>query len=245
MKWCRSFLGMLLATWLVGGCTSTGRSPVEVPLHVAGTASAPIVMGDYTLTLERADVAIGPLWLCAAQSASVESCETALLEYTATARVDALAPAPESVGMMQGVTGTLRSAMFDYGISWLAPSPMARAASEAPEGHSAVFRARVVRASDGSSFGVAADVDVVPSMAGAIAVPGRRVDEHTLVADVDDALIVRVDAARWWSRLDLARLAARADAGEDPVVLRRGDPDYEALLVSMSAGALPTFEWAR
>lgn len=230
---------------LAVGCSGTGLGYLEVPLHVAGTegARAPVMQGDLTLTLERAEVGVGPLWLCATENASPESCESALLELRGAVPVDALEPSPVMVATLTGVTGTARTAMFDYGISWLAPASRARALEGAPSGHSAVFRARVVRASDGLAFGVEADVDIVPTMAGALAIPGRRIDAHELSPDRPDALVVRVDVGAWWSRVDLARLAARAEDGEDPVVLRPGDADYEALVVAMTAGVLPALEW--
>src|SRR5690606_11670851 len=106
--------------------------------------------------------------------------------------------------------------------------------------HSAVFEARV-RHEDGRTFDVQAALDIAPSARGTVVVRGQRVEEHAITTS-DDALTVRLDPLAWWRRLDLERLAARADAGEDPVVLEPGDADYEALVVAMTAGTLPALE---
>lgn len=227
---------------LLASCVETGRAYVELPLLASGTGETRVEQGEWTLELARADVAFGPLYLCATESASPEFCESAVLELTEAVTIDALDPAPQELATTFGVTGTVRSAMWDYGISWLATQPRARPLEGAVDGErSASFELRVTH-EDGRAFDVRAELEIAPSARGIVVVRGQRVRAHDVTSS-DDALRVRVDPIAWWSRVDVERLAARAAAGEDPVVLEPGDADYEALVVAMTAGALPTLEW--
>lgn len=231
-----------LAALALLGCAETGRTYVEIPLHGQGVADEPFDAGaDWSVELERADVAFGPLWLCSTESASPEHCESAILELTESVTIDALDPEARLLATTHGITGTVRSAMWDYGITWLPAAPRARPTEGAPDGHSARFAGTAAHP-DGRTFAFACDLDLPPIMQGAILVRGRRIERHT-IASSDDALVVRVDPRAWWSRVDLDRLASRAAAGEDPVVIAPGDADYEALVVAMTASALPSLEW--
>ncbi|MDQ3031040.1 MAG: hypothetical protein M3Y87_01380 [Myxococcota bacterium] len=233
-------IAITLAALGLAGCVETGRTYVELPLSGEGVADEPFDAGEWTIDLDRADVAFGPLWLCSTESASPEHCETSILELTETVTIDALDPEARMLATTYGITGTVRSAMWDYGISWLPAAPRPRANEGAPDGHSARFAGEATHP-DGRRFAFTSDVDLPPIMQGAIVVRGRRVDAHSVTTD--DALVVHVDPRAWWRRVDLDRLAARADAGEDPVVIAPGEADYEALVVAMTASALPSLEW--
>jgi len=225
---------------LVVGCADTGQSYVEIPIHASGIEDAPIDLGDgWTLDLERAEIGFGPIWLCASERASPEFCPTAVLELRETVAIDGLDPSPQMLGTMRGVTGSVRSAMFDYGISWIPTAQVPSANPGAPEGHSAVFAGRATH-DDGRTFSFTCAIDLSPVMQGALVVGGRRIAEHAITSS-DDALIVRVDPAAWWRRVDPERLASR---GEDAIVIAPGDPDHEALVVAMTGGLLPSLQWA-
>lgn len=230
----------LVVVALIGGCVDPASTYVEIPLHGAGTAGAPFEVRGWTVELERAEVGIGPLWLCATEMASSEFCSVAVLEVTETITIDARADAPVQLAMLRGVPGTVRSMMFDYGITWLATESSPRPSPGAPGGHSARFAGRATH-EDGRTFAFEADVDLEPMMAGDPRVRGRRVDAHEVTGS-DDALIVRCDARAWWSEVDLDALAAR---GEETVVIAPGDEAYGALVVAMTATQLPTLEWGR
>lgn len=237
----RAACGVLAALALLGGCVETGRSYVAIPLHGAGVADEPFAAGEWTVDLERAELGFGPLWLCTTEAASPEHCETAVLELTETVTIDALDPEVRMLATTHGITGTVRSAMWDYGISWLPAAPRARPNDGAPGGHSARFAGAATH-SDGRSFTFTCDLDLPPIMQGAILVPGQRVEAHA-IGGSDDALVVRVDPRAWWRRVDLERLAARAEAAGGSVALAPGDADYEALVVAMTASVLPSLEW--
>lgn len=226
---------------LLASCVETGQSYLDVPVRGAGVSEPSFEQDGWTIELARADVAIGPLYLCATESASPEHCESAVLELTEAVTIDAIDPAAQELATALGVTGTVRSAMWDYGVPWLATQPRARALPGAVDGErSASFEARVTH-EDGRTFDVRADLEIAPSARGVVVVRGQRVREHAIASD--DTLVVRVDPIAWWRRVDVERLAARAAAGEDPVVLAPGDADYQALVVAMTAGVLPALEW--
>jgi hypothetical protein len=109
-------------------CGSTGAEPFRYPLVGTGAAAQPFAVGDWQVTLTRAEVAVGPVYLCATAAASPELCAVAIGEYTDIAVIDALDPAAQPLGEVAARPGDVRSAMLDYGISWFttatAPSPL-------------------------------------------------------------------------------------------------------------------------
>lgn len=230
-----------LAALAASACADTGQRYVAIPLRGEGVADAPIEAGEWTVALDRADVSLGPLWLCATEAASPELCEVAVLELTETVAIDALDPSARELATMHGTLGTVRSAMFDYGISWLPTETRARANEGAIEGRSAIFAGRATHA-DGRTFAFEAPLEIAPIMQGALAVNALRVGAHE-IRDEEEALVARIDPRPILRSLDLDRMHARAALGEDPVVLAPGDPDYEALVIAMTARAAPTFEW--
>ena len=56
-------------------------------------------------------------------------------------------------------------------------------------------------------------------------------------------LTVTFDPNAWWQSVDFARLAS-LDDGSGRVVLGPEDPDYSALVISMTANELPAFTWS-
>lgn len=126
----RSFLSRAGLLWmgLVSGgvsltsglaCSSSPQDFVELPLVARGTNADEVQVGDdVVLSLTRADVAFGPLYICAGAQAG-DHCDTARLEWTESAVVDALNEEASEIGTLTGVTGEVRSWMFDYGITSL------------------------------------------------------------------------------------------------------------------------------
>lgn len=106
-----------LATALAG-CIDVGQEPVSLPLSVRGQAPAPIDGRDgYTIELTTAELAFGPLYLCASRVAG-DLCETARGEWLDSAVVDILDPEPRAVGELSGLTGEVQSLMYDAGFVW-------------------------------------------------------------------------------------------------------------------------------
>ena len=100
------------------GCAETSQGLALVPLFVAGRDNLETINtdGESALTIDRAELAFGPLYLCAGVTAG-ELCETARLEWLGSVVVDLTSPEPLRAGALTGVTGTVQSWMYDLGIS--------------------------------------------------------------------------------------------------------------------------------
>ncbi len=106
---------------LLGGCIDTSVEATTVALSARGDADADAPFdgrNGATITLQRADLAFGPLYLCAGVQAG-EHCDEALAQWTDAAVIDALSPEPQALGPMEAITGTARSYMYDLGITSL------------------------------------------------------------------------------------------------------------------------------
>ncbi len=196
---------------LVAGCIDTGAEPVAIPLSLAGTAAgAPVpARGGVPVTLERADLAFGPLTLCAGFQAG-DGCDSALAEWTDGAVIDVLDPTPMGVGELTGISGSARSYMYDLAyVSLLTttdPLPLPAAdslggASYVLEGTAEVdgvalpFAASAVLAQDAS---VERGIPIVRSGAS---------DEFALELDSATApLTLRFDASAWVADIDFSTL---------------------------------------
>lgn len=114
-------VGLLSGVAFLSGvaCSSAPQEFIRLPLVARGTSEAEFeVDEDLQLSLTRADVAFGPLYICAGAQAG-DNCDTARFEWRESAVVDTLGEEPVEIGTMVGVTGSVRSFMFDYGISSL------------------------------------------------------------------------------------------------------------------------------
>lgn len=129
-----------------GGCAVASVEHVSLELAVRGMdppATFETNSGSL-LELERAALAFGPLYLCASRSAG-ERCETARLEWLESAIVDLLEPAPQVVGVLRGVSGPVRSYMFDLGraATLTSPRPVELPAARELGGASLLLRGNV------------------------------------------------------------------------------------------------------
>jgi len=113
----RRVLTLFCALGLVG-CGAVGQERVSVELFVGGVdARDPFETdGGAKVTLDRADLAFGPLYLCAGVTAG-DLCSTARFEWLGTVVVDMLDGAGVYAGELTGVTGAVQSWMYDLGIS--------------------------------------------------------------------------------------------------------------------------------
>lgn len=241
MKW------ILFAALAGLGCSgSTGLDLIRYPLTGHGQ-SLQVRAGDWDVTVEEARIGFGPLYLCAAMSASADLCETAVSEFASSAAVDGLGVTAQPLGEIVGFTGTVHSALFDYGYSWLAGNePMPQPA--APGGHSAQMRV-IARKAD-RTLQVTADVDVLPGQRADLAV---RMHVPATAQTSASHLDVTFDVAAWWQNVDFDALAMLGDAvtipAEPPAV--ETDPAQEdanrifagvrsALLTAMTSTKRPT-----
>ncbi len=220
------------------GCGDTGQPRIEHPAYARGTAARAVDVGAWQVTLDVAQVGFGPVTFCAGRAASDELCPQGLAEVTSVSTIDALNEAEQPIGRVHGFVGTVRSAGFAYGITWLPTQTTATAFPAAPGGHSAHLEGTAT--STTGTFRFVADVDVVPLGQGQHAVSAVGLD-----APIDEAtarLDVRLDPSAWLAQVDFDELAA---TGQDPVRVEPKSRAANAIVVGMTSLAPPRFEWSR
>jgi hypothetical protein len=222
---------------LVTGCADTGQQPIEFPVVATGAAPTPVAVGGYEVTLTRAEVGFGPAYFCAGDHADGDQCATAVVEIQRTNAIDALDPAPQDLGLVEGVTGTVRSAMYDWGVSWLLTRDQPIANEGAPEGHSLVIEGTATGAT--ATFAFSAQVDAVPAGQGAPTVRAQRTMIELTGDDV--TLTVHVDPQLWLAQVPFADLD---DGLGTAVVIQPGTEAYSALVVGLTTAAPASFAWA-
>jgi hypothetical protein len=228
---------MLVSLLALAGCGSTGQQAVTVPLFAAGVAPAPVTAGEWSVNLEVARVGLGPIYFCATEGASMDLCPAAVSEFAAVAVVDGLDATPRRLGDVTGVSGAIRSATYDFAVSWRARQSEPTPAAVAPDGHSAHFEGSASRGATTLRF--ACDVDVLPQHAGTRAVQGARA-----AVDLRDGrarLDVTIDPRAWFAAVDFDELLA---LGGDPVVVPPSSRAANALVIHMTTTGQPVFTWS-
>lgn len=229
-----------LALLLCGACGETTGQRFEVPLFAQGSGAQPVGIRGGTVTLRRAEVAFGPLYLCASKAAELELCESALAEHLATHTIDALSSRRTQLGVLAAVSGTVRGGFYDYGLSWLLTRSAPTASDGSVDGHSARFEGDVV-GDAGETLSFSVDIDIAPISRGASAVHGKS-EEHQL-RESNDALTLQIDAQRWFARIRIEELIALDDDGDGVVTIPAGSQPYEAIVQGMTLNDLPRFVW--
>jgi hypothetical protein len=230
---------VLFTALALASCVEASQTRLQVSLVATGSAGTSVQVADTAFALSRAEVAFGPAYFCATQSADPELCAVALLELRGTVRIDALSGESQELGTLEGTSGEIRSALYDYGISWPLTRTSLAPAAAAPEGHSAVLEGIAERAGERLHFRAA--LDVLPRARGDAAMNAQRT-RHTLSPD-GDVLRVRVDPLRWLIRVRPDALFALDADGDGEVVLAPGDQPYEAMLQALQSAAPLSFEW--
>lgn len=203
---------LALAALVLTGCLDTSIEATTVELSVAGAdARAPFEGRDgATITLDRADVAFGPLYLCAGFTAG-ELCDEALAEWRDARVVDTLDPAPVAAGAMPAITGTARSYMYDLGIVSLLgrDEPLVTPAAESLGPASAVVEGRAEVG--GQTIPFAVSVRVEQSGDVSQGVPVVRSGESDAISDAilpdgRTRVLVRFDPRPWLAAASFAAL---------------------------------------
>ncbi len=109
-------LGSALA--LTVGCIGTSQEEVQIPILVAGTdvSDGATARDAVRVTITRANLAFGPLYLCPGNQAGA-LCDTARLEWLDSVVIDTTNPEAVDAGELIGISGPVRSWMYDLGIS--------------------------------------------------------------------------------------------------------------------------------
>ncbi|MBM4360407.1 MAG: hypothetical protein FJ096_20055 [Deltaproteobacteria bacterium] len=228
---------LVLGMPLVAACGDTGQREVRIAASAFGVAPAPIEVGQHAATLEVARIGFGPVYFCATAGASSDLCPTAQAELTQPSLVDGLETEPAALPSLLGVTGTIRSASYDFGVTWLA-------VEQAPTGHLAQlgrFAAHfegTVRKGEGPARAFVADVEVRPQLQGSQTVNGAQT--FVELEEEPPALAVAFDPNAWWATVDLAEF----DGFEgDPIVVPVESRAHSALVAAMTATRPPSFTW--
>jgi hypothetical protein len=202
---------------------------------VARGAPATVTEGAWTITLDQARLALGPIYFCATAAASESLCQVAVGELPRVVELDALSPNEQPLGAVRSTTGTIHSVMFDLGINWFATRNAPHAGS--PLGHSARFEGRAEKAGVTRRF--AADIDIQPQYQGSLAVNGVRLPSAQVISDETRSLRVLVDPDAWLRAVDWDELDTLPG---DPIVLTPSTR-ASAALASALVTLAPTFEW--
>jgi hypothetical protein len=218
----------------VAGCGSTGHQEFQYPMFAQGS-TAPTTAGTWTVTVDVATIALGPIYFCATQAASMSLCPVAVSEFADVATIDALA-ANVPLGTVDATPGLVQSAQYDWGITWFPRQTEATATPEAPGGHSAHLEGHATNGTTLLRF--ISDVDIEPTIAGTHAVQGARTESD--VRSANARLDVGLTPGSWFERVDFDELAA---IGADPVNIAAGTRAYDAIHLRMMAIAAPTFNW--
>ena len=174
----------------------------------------------------------------AGHRAPVPVVTSAVAELASVAAVDALSASAQPLGRVQGFVGTIRSAGFGYGITWLNTQTSPTPAGAAPGRHSAHLEGTATNKTTMASFRFVADVDIAPLNRGQHAVTATGIS-----ASIDERtarLEVTLDPNAWVAQIDFAELAASATP---TVTIDPKSRAGNALTVGMTSLAPPRFVW--
>jgi hypothetical protein len=199
---------LILLAIAIGGCADTGQDRTSVALYVSGTTLPETILtrGEVPITIQRAELAFGPLYLCAGAQAG-HLCETARLEWLDTIVVDVTQSELTLAGDLYGVTGTVQSWMYDLGISsqLTQSDPFVLDAAESLGGNSLQFEATATI--DGIAIPFNAAIPIQQTEDTELGVPViRKSTSDEFFHDVlgtETRLVVRFDAVAWVTDLDL------------------------------------------
>ncbi|MDB4989866.1 MAG: hypothetical protein JWN04_5044 [Myxococcaceae bacterium] len=230
---------LALSLSLQTSCGDTGRERVSVALSAQGTAARPVQIADATVTLTRADLALGPLYFCASQIGRAELCDVAVAELLEVVPIVALNPAPQPLGVLNATTGSIMSAIYDFGISWLLTENKATPSPQSIAGHSAIFEGTIVRA--GKTLRFSAAIDAEPRVRGDLTVNAQRTS-HEIVGQ-GEQVTLQIDANTWIDRLQIDALFALDSDGDGSVAIEPGTQSYESIYQGMLNRTPLSFAW--
>jgi hypothetical protein len=183
-----------------------------------GRVSTPFMVGEWKVILTEAHLAFGPMYFC--DDPEGKDCGESIAELTTVTEIDLLSPEPQPLGDVKGFAGAIRSADFDYGISW--PQAESAPRPHSTLEHSAHFIGTATKG--GAQFGFEINVDATPRARGVHAVLVKGVSAD--IKDSSQTLTLAFDAQAWWSMVDF------------------DSHDYSSVLTAMTTSALPEITWS-
>lgn len=240
LRSCTLVVALGACALLVPGCIEASQEPVAYDAVAVTRGNGTLAIEGWTVTLSRADVALGPFYFCAASSGSSTLCASSISELTTVSVVSALGPAPSKLGTVHGFTGAIHSASFDFGISWFDTQTEATPAPVLPGGHSIHLEGAAQKGTTRIPF--VADVDVVPQYQGQ-----NALSTAPAAADVSSKatrLEVVLEPAGWLKQLHFDDIAAEvARTGQTPFVIAPGTSEHGAILVGLKNLAPIELRW--
>jgi hypothetical protein len=230
LRFCALLVFAGASTAAAPGCIEASQEPVAYDAVAVTRGNGTLLIDGWTVTLSRADVALGPFYFCAAASGSSTLCASSISELTTVSVVNALAAAPSALGTVHGFSGVIQSASFDFGISWFDTQTEATPAPALPGGHSIHLEGAAQKGPTRIPF--VADVDVVPQYQGQ-----NAVSTAPAAADVSSSatrLEVVLEPAGWLKQLHFDDIASTvAMTGQTPFVIAPGTIEHGAILVGL------------
>jgi hypothetical protein len=235
---------------LVGACADTGGNDTSFPLYVAGVdvSESFTATGDVPVVLERADLAFGPLYLCAGTRAG-QLCETARVEWLDSVVVSATSPDALLAGNLTGVSGPVRSFMYDLGITSLLTTtePLVLPAAEALGGNS--LNVEGTANVDGVALPFRAEIRIAQASETEVGVPvvlGSTTEAHQ-VTDQERGLLIEFDPRVWVRGVDFRALAQSAACApsttSERCEIKSETQAFRTLHNAVVSGERPRFEW--
>lgn len=227
-------LGLVVCSSSQSACIEHAQTEVSYAAWAVPKSPPPIQAAEWTVSLRIARIAFGPTYFCAA-STGIDRCEPAQAELLTTSTINLLDPRPQPLGVARGVTGSIRSATFDFGVTWFATQAAAAVAPGNALGHSAYFEGEARRGADLVQF--AAIVDLAPQFRGQHAVVSSPA--LGLVSERTTRLDVTIDYGDWLSQIDFAK----ATAGE-VFRIEPNTPAHTGIVQGMTARRPLQFQWS-
>lgn len=186
----------LIALGCLTACIDPSLTPVTVELVAEAQGQARFEARDgWEVELTTATLLFGPLYLCPADQAG-DLCDIARAEFLDAATIDALATGTQPLGELAGVSGVVRSAMWEYGRSWPIAAISVQPLSPGESSLHVVGVAR--RGEDELPFDLR--VDIEPSRAGIVTVRAAELFDTALTEG--QSVVVETRVEDWFAGVD-------------------------------------------
>ena len=232
---------LLLVAMILGAaaCGTSGDRAFSYPAIAVGQAALPLDLADYTLQLDRAQLAYGPAYFCRTAAASPELCPVAGAELLTVTSIDLLDPSPQPLGEIDSLPGLLRTTTYDLGWSWFPRDTAPRRAAGLD--HSAEFALTLTRRSDGVVRTFVLQLDLLPTIAGTRTIGATRI--AATVLDAAHRMRVTADARAWWGEIDPAELFELPAPADGPTSIPPDSHIAAILHQQITSGRPLAFSW--
>ncbi len=239
---------ILLPTVLTA-CVDSSVAMRDIELRVAGMeATAFDGRDEWTIELDRARLAFGPVTLCPGRSAG-EFCESARGEWIDAVVVDGLEPKAKRAGDLVGTSGPVLSWMYDYGLVSLLThkAPYVTEAADDLGGNSVQLRGCAFKAERRVCFELSAPVSQTTETEQGV--PVVRVSGIQGVSDLTQisSLTATFDPRDWVATIDFEALTLgqQCEAECDVGRLAADSQGVRAVQSALAGTARPQLSWKR